>query len=218
MKEAPVRGGGRFPTRALPVGLVLIMIALAIALYLPLLPRTSILDDDDVAVRHPSVVTGAGILRAPFTSLFYRPLWRPLTTLSYRIDRPRTAQAPTPAGSGDPAVGEFVARAPMGRTNLLLFVIAVLIGMQFLRRIGHGLWVSLLIAAALLFHPAQMESVFTLAGRSELLATCAMLGALWLYVSRLRPPAPSPGEKAARHAPPTPFVWAGWASSRSSRC
>ncbi len=205
-----MRGNGRFPTGALPAGLILILAALAIALYLPLLPRTSILDDDDVAVRNPAVITGAGILRTPFASLFYRPVWRPLTTVSYRIDRPRDTQTRAAGGAGNPAAGETGARAPMGRANLMLFVIAVLLAMQFMRRVGHGLWVSALMGAALLLHPGQMESVLTLAGRSELLAICIMLGALWLYASRLRQPARLPGEQAVRHAPPTPFVWAAW--------
>ena len=60
------------------------LMVLALSFHAPL-PQTPIQDDGPVALEHPSVREGVPPWsRAPFYAESYRPIWRPLATLTLR--------------------------------------------------------------------------------------------------------------------------------------
>lgn len=198
----PARGGTA--RRCLmPAAFALGLILLGMLLYLPLLPDSAVQDDGEVALQHPSVAGGSGLARAPFYSGFYRPLWRPATLASYRLDW-LLANPPTPRsaeGGGESEAAAAGLRRVMGRTNLLFGLGATLLALLFLWRLGAGLWSGGLLAAILLVHPSSFESILSLAGRADLIAACGVLGALLIYLRWIRPPA---------GAAPATRAWTAW--------
>jgi hypothetical protein len=146
------------------------VLGVGLVIYLPLLSSSPVLDDSSVVFDNPAVAGGTGTwLTAPFYAGAFRPIWRPVTTLSYRLGW-------LAAESSKPA---------FALVNLLLLSAGALLVFLLLQRLGQGYWGGLVVAALLLAHPASSESVLRLAGRSELMSNGFLLGALLLYVARI---------------------------------
>ena len=110
-------------------------------------------------------------------------LYRPLTTLSFWFEN-------SFLGYGDTPLGYQVTNALLHWGNaMLVFVLG--------RRLGVGPLLTL--AAALLYalHPVCVEAVANIVGRSDLIATMAVLGGLVAYLSALDLPAGRRGRRIA---------------------
>jgi len=205
--RSPGPPAARSRNRALIVAVAIALTALALAWSLTLPPREAILDDGEVALRHPAVATGRGIATTPFYGLFHRPLWRPWTTLTYRLDwAARDGVSGAPDASAGPDArpepgGQQALRGCMGRVNALWALCSVALAFLFLQRVGAGAAVAAALAAILLLHPVNAESTLALAGRADTLAACALLGALIVYARWLRPAAPAAPDRPRRLRP-----------------
>ncbi|MCK4305228.1 MAG: hypothetical protein KAY24_13410 [Candidatus Eisenbacteria sp.] len=149
---------------------VVFLVSLGLGLYLPALSSNSVMDDASVFSENAGVCSGADWISAPFYADMYRPIWRPLATLSLRWN-----WAAWPDG-----------RKEAVQVNLLLFLLSGLLSFGLFRRVGLGVMTSAGAAAILLAHPAVAESVLRLAGRSELLALAFTLAAFMLHVGWAR--------------------------------
>jgi tetratricopeptide (TPR) repeat protein len=145
-------------------GVVLVVVGLA--LHLPVLSSSPLLDDRAVFHENPAVYGNADWLSAPFYVDTYRPIWRPLATLSLHL----SWQA-HPSGARQ-------AR----QVNVALLILCGLLLFVLLRRLGLGTVVSCAAAAFVIVHPAVGESVQRQAGRSELLSCCMLFAAVILYI------------------------------------
>ena len=151
--------------------------------YGPALPDQSLVDDDPVALHNGAVIDGQpSFAVAPYYSDLYRPLWRPLATLSLRLDRLRA----TRADELSPADLAHIHQT-MLHTSLLLVALAAFLIYLLFHRLGVPRWGAAAAAGVLLLHPANSQSVWMLAGRGELLAAVLILGALLVYVSAVSP-------------------------------
>ncbi|MBP6874663.1 MAG: hypothetical protein KBD56_01180 [Candidatus Eisenbacteria bacterium] len=205
MVQIPItRGRSRIAGTSRAAGRVWISFALLLALlcaavllvYLPVLPREALLDDDAVALANNGAVMRGepNWTVAPYYGDLYRPLWRPLATLTLRWNGIAASRGGSPS---DPLVHDR-AHDAMVATNLALFLVAGLLAVFVFRSAGLG-WVGASLAGgALLLHPAQSETIWRLAGRSELLAAVFVLGALLLYILALSRPAPVTNRPPAR--------------------
>jgi len=170
-----------------------LFVAVAFLVYAPALPGQPVFDDDAVAFTHGGVVGGRlAWTAAPYYGDLYRPIWRPLATLSLRCDRQLAAgrMDEVEAGPRGAAVAsEAIEKAhrAMTRMQLLLAAAGGFLALLLFRRLGLPAWASAFGAAVLLFHPVNSESIWRLAGRAELLGHVFLLGALLLYVSRISP-------------------------------
>jgi tetratricopeptide (TPR) repeat protein len=183
---------------------------LALSLHAPL-PQTPIQDDGAVALEHPSVRNGVPPWsRAPFYAESYRPIWRPLATLTLRWN-----WLASPAAAAPDAGALRLAHAGMTRTNVVLLALLGVLAFLLLRILRLGPAVAFALCAILVAHPAGVESVSTLAGRSELLANGILLVGLALYAGVIaRRPSPfagrGPGDSTRGT---TGWLWAVWGAS-----
>ena len=162
-------------TRTLP--LVLLLVAIA---YVPALTGGFAWDDHDLIEENP-LVTGAIHVR----EIFDRPFWtgalvegaayyRPLTVLTLALD------------------GRWHEGAlPFHFTNLLLHLGMTALVFAWLGRMGTSGWLRFLLAALFGLLPRLTESVAWISGRTDLLASLAVLAALWFH-------RPGPAERRTR--------------------
>jgi hypothetical protein len=149
--------------RALPTALVLLA---AILPYLPAV-RGEFLRDDVPYVLHNAVV----VMDRPWSDLFTQSLpphsplglYRPLTTLTFRLDRL--------VGGTQPLVYHL--------SSIALHALACVLLLFLLRRLGLPQPWAALAAALFAVHPSHVEPVCSISARSELLAFIAVLGALF---------------------------------------
>lgn len=151
-------------------GLILLL-ALAVLPYLNALRGAFVFDDIGLIVRHPAV-QGPFRLWTILTADYWASvkealLWRPVTTLSFALDR-------VIAGAS-PVWPHFV--------NLLLHASVTLLWASLIRRMTRR--DSLALVAGLLFavHPIHTEAVTWISGRAELLAAAYSLAAVHLALS-----------------------------------
>ncbi|MCK4414229.1 MAG: hypothetical protein KAY32_11840 [Candidatus Eisenbacteria sp.] len=201
-------GAGGWPDWASLVLIILILGGLAVLLYAPVLPPEPVLDDGPVALENGAVHSGSPPWTvATYYADGYRPLWRPLATASLRANWLLAVDARPPGRSDVQAA----AQAAMIWTHVVLF--AALAGLAFLwlRRTGLSLGAGAVAAALLVLHPVNCESVWRLAGRSELLGHFFLLSAFLIYVAHLSPPVgrgDQPRPTRGRHA----LAWVGFGS------
>lgn len=154
---------------------VLLPLGVALALYAGALGDGFAFDDTPAYVEQPVVAGQAPWWRALTTDIWaerpgfpHKTLWRPLTTLSWRLDHA--------LGGGAPWAPHAV--------NLALFLgLVLLVTLGLRRRLG-----PLAAGAAGLFlaaHPVFSEAVVSVVGRGELLV--ALLGLGGLLAARARP-------------------------------
>ena len=174
--------GGRWIWAA---GLAAVLAAATLLVYAPAVPDQPLLDDDPVALQNGAVTQGKPHwVRAPFYSDVYRPLWRPLATLTLRWNWLGAA-----GSAASPAESRIAAAHPvMVRTNLGLFILAGVLALLLFLRLGLPPWAGALGAGLLLLHPVNSESVWRLAGRAEILGQVFVSAALLVYVSLVSPP------------------------------
>jgi tetratricopeptide (TPR) repeat protein len=154
---------------------VLVFLVLALALYIPFLSQLPTradelptMDDRPVFFSNPVVrADDGGLLTAPFFADTFRPIWRPLTSLTLRWN-----WLLWPEGRAQAIV-----------VNVLLLVIGAGLAVALLRRLGVSTPIAASGVALILVHPVMVESVMRLAGRSELLAQALLLAAFVGYVT-----------------------------------
>jgi tetratricopeptide (TPR) repeat protein len=154
--------------------LCLLLAAVTIALYGPVLEHSFIvLDDSDYVTANPHIHQGLGwsTVKWAFTSTAAAN-WHPLTWLSHALDYQIFAL--NPAGHHLDSVLIHAANA------VLLFL---LLG-WITRRVGP----SLLVAALFALHPINVESVAWVAERKNVLSMFFFLAAIGAYVCYVRKP------------------------------
>jgi Tfp pilus assembly protein PilF len=162
-----------------------VLLLVAAGLYLPGFPRGPVMDDTSVFSENPAVRSAGDWLTSAFFADTYRPIWRPLTVLTYRWN-----WSIWPGG-----------RRPAAIVNLVLLTLAALLFTGLLRSLGLRRYIALGAGVLFLVQPVAVESVARLAGRSELLCICFMLAAMWMHtVWSRRDEAVTPTRLAARWA------------------
>lgn len=157
----------------LPAALLLIA-AVTIAVYWPVLHNGFIDFDDDVYVTSNMIVqqglTSKGVVWA-FTA-FHAGNWHPLTWLSHMLDVQLFSMDPR----GHHAV------------SLLLHVVNALLTCAILYRLTGFLGRSLVVALLFALHPLHVESVAWVAERKDVLSTLFWLLTIWAYAGYARKP------------------------------
>lgn len=142
---------------------------LALALFLPSLPGTFLVDDWPIVAENPLVARGD--VPAILTSDYWGPgannaQYRPLTILSFAVNH---------ALFGPQPLSFHV-------VNLLLHAAVVLVLFSLALRLELPLPAAWLAAALFAAHPIHLEAVNMIVGRAELLA--ALFGMLFLILAR----------------------------------
>lgn len=159
-----------------PWAAVIAALAIALALYGPVVGADFAFDDPAAVTTNP-LVTGEAPWTGAFTENFWggRPgfehlaSWRPLTVLSLRLDHA--------LGGGAPNAFHLV--------NLLLHLGVLLLLVLAALRAGAGSPLAFALGALVAAHPALSEAVASVVGRGDLLA--ALLGLGGLVALRRRP-------------------------------
>jgi protein O-mannosyl-transferase len=169
---------------------ILLLICIGVGVFYPHLTNQRGTDDSAVYFdNHAIREDGSGWWNASLYADAYRPIWRPLTMLTYRLN-----------WAADP--GQRLAPA---LTNLALLIMMGIAALIVFRKIGVGVMASITAGVFVIVHPIQTESFVRLAGRSELLSNLLVLAALVTYIVYLRP---------ARDVSTRGLVirWGGWAT------
>lgn len=170
MHPVPLSAGRSRGAPAWLPGLAAVLLALGV--YAGALRNGYALDDVPVLQQNPAV---QGLdLRALLTGAYWpgsRELYRPLTLLSFAVERVALGDAP----------------ALFHATNALLHALATGLLFALLRRLGAGAGAAGAGAALFAVHPVHVEAVANLVGRSELLAASLVLLASLLFLSRRAP-------------------------------
>jgi len=158
--------------RPRPVLWLFLLLLGVLAVYLPSLDGPLVWDDQQLIAENPAVTK-----LQPLYHYFTRPFWettevdvasrsyyRPLTTLSYALDF--ALHGGNPAG--------------LHLTNLGLHLLAISLLFMALRHRGHAGWSAALLSAFFALFPRNVESVAWISGRTDLLATCCVLGGVVL--------------------------------------
>lgn len=154
-----------WPTLAITIAL---LVLLGAVLFIPQISPNAVLDDSAVYAEHPIVrANGSAWWTAQYYADLYRPIWRPLATLSLHMN---WLVAP---GSCRGA----------SLVNLALLLIVAILSVLFMRRIGVGSIAAGAVMLIFLSHPAVAESVFRIAARGGLLAMLFMIVALLVQSS-----------------------------------
>ncbi len=156
----------------------MIVAAVALAASAPSLRNGFVYDDvpavaDDARIR----ALGPGLVTLPYWGADIRDrLYRPLTTLSFAIDRAMGGGAPL----------------PFHATNVALNLAVALLVLALARRVlGNG---PAALVASLWFavHPVHVEAMANVVGRSELLAAAGYLAAVLAYCGEAEAAAAAP--------------------------
>ena len=147
---------------------LLLIAALTVAIYWPVLHNDFIDFDDDVYVTVNMMVRQGLTLKGfiwAFTS-FHAANWHPLTWLSHMLDV------------------ELFGMNPMGHhaTSLLLHAVNSLLLCALLHRLTGFLGRSMFVALLFALHPLHVESVVWVAERKDLLSTLFWLMTMWAYI------------------------------------
>jgi len=147
--------------------ILLLLLAVTSAVYLPVSTYPFIDLDDDVYVTQNLRVTGglswSGVWWALTT--FHEGVWNPLTWLSFMLDH------------------ELFGLNPGGYHlhNLFLHLASVSVLFLILRRLTGCLWQSLAVAALFSLHPLNVESVAWVTERKNVLSTLLGFLTIWAY-------------------------------------
>jgi len=157
----------------LPLALVII-VAVTVAVYWPVLHNGFInFDDDDYVTANMVVrqgVTLKGFIWA--FSTFHAANWHPLTWLSHMLDV------------------ELYGLNPMGHhaTSLLLHTANTILLFGILSRLTGFVGRSMMVALLFAIHPLHVESVAWVAERKDVLSTLFWLLTMWAYIEYARKP------------------------------
>ena len=148
--------------------IVILLVAITLAVYLPILRHDFTNFDDDSYItenRHiQSGITKDSIIWA-FTSS-YASNWHPLTWISHMLDY------------------RLFGPKPMGHhaVNLLFHTLNTLLLLFILKRMTKSVWKSAFVAALFAIHPLHVESVAWAAERKDVLSTFFWMLTMWAYV------------------------------------
>jgi protein O-mannosyl-transferase len=153
----------------------LLLVLLTSALYAPALKNGFVnFDDPDYVTRNGAVLHGVSWQNVVWAFSTDNPAanWHPLTWISHMVDV------------------QWYGRSPTGHhfTNVLLFVVDVLLLFLFLERATGAALRSAAVAALFAVHPLNVESVAWIAERKSVLSIFFMLLALLAYVWYARRP------------------------------
>ena len=162
-------GGRRFFAVALVVS------ALTLAVFLPVVDSAFVLLDDPAYVTENAQVSAglsSGGFAWAFTSVGYASNWHPLTWLSHMLDV------------------QLFGLNPAGHhaTSLLLHLVNAVLLLSVLRRMTGALWPSAFVAALFAVHPLHVESVAWVAERKDVLSTFFGILAVGAYLRHVRWP------------------------------
>jgi len=150
----------------LPLALLLLA-AVTVAVYWPLLHNGFIDFDDDVYVTSNMIVRQGLTLKGFFWafSTFHAANWHPLTWLSHMLDV------------------ELFGLNPLGHhaVSLLLHTLNSLLLCALLYRLSGFIGRSVVVALLFALHPLHVESVAWVAERKDVLSTLFLLLTIWAY-------------------------------------
>jgi protein O-mannosyl-transferase len=157
------------------VVLSLLLVAVTLAVYNPVIRNRFINLDDAYYITHnPHVTAGLSwqTLRWSFSS-FYQANWHPLTWISHALDY------------------QFFGANPAGHhyVNVLLHALNAALLFLLLQSATGFTWRSLMVATLFALHPVNVESVAWAAERKNVLSMLFFLLALQAYVGYVRKPA-----------------------------
>lgn len=162
-------------TKGRAVGLIVILlVAVTLAVYWPLLRSDfTRYDDDQYVTENPIVrqgLTGKGVHWA--FNVGYVGNWHPLTWLSHMLDV------------------EIFGLRPAGHhgVNIILHLANVLLLFFVLKRMTGRLWESAFVAALFAVHPLHVESVAWIAERKDVLSTVFWMLAMGAYAAYAESP------------------------------
>jgi tetratricopeptide (TPR) repeat protein len=175
------RGKGQEPRASVRPGLVVGAVAVTtLAVHASSIEAPFVWDDRPLILDSPLVQSAR-----PLSEYFLRPFWvspldpdaarahyRPLVTLSYRVDHLVGGDAPL----------------AFHATNVLLHTLVAGLLFAWMRRLGAGLFAAALATLAFSLHPRATESVTWISGRTDVLALLFVLAALLAWPDRASPP------------------------------
>lgn len=155
----------------LPLALLLIA-AVTVAVYVPVLHNGFIDFDDDLYVTSNMIVRQGLTLDGFFWafSTFHAANWHPLTWLSHMLDV------------------ELFGLNPLGHhaVSLLLHTLNSVLLCALLYRLSGFIGRSMVVALLFAIHPLHVESVAWVAERKDLLSTLFLLLTIWAYAGYVR--------------------------------
>jgi Flp pilus assembly protein TadD len=186
MTSENIKPAGKTSVFAHPAVLCLLLVAVTLAVYWPVM-RCDFVNYDDPAyfTSNVHVQTGLTLPNIVWTfSTRQTANWHPLTWLSLMLDV------------------ELFGDGPIGPhfTNLLFHLANTVLVFLLLRRLTAANWRSAFVAALFALHPLHVESVAWIAERKDVLSTFFGLLSLWAYAchaQRVTGDQPSPGFGAA---------------------
>jgi len=177
----PAAEPARLETRAASPGLGavvpgLVLLAAVLAAYAPSLGGRFVWDDTSLILRNDALGSWSGLVRLLGSDVSSiggdapGAYWRPLTILSFFVDR------------------LFWGLNPVGfhLTNVLLHALVALSLFSLLRALGASSLAAALGAALQSLHPAATESVAWISGRTDVLAALLVLAAARVILGRGR--------------------------------
>jgi hypothetical protein len=154
-------------------GTVLVGLTLATALAMGGSIRNGFVDDDvPIIVQNPHVTDPSHWHEIPATTYWISTLWRPLTITGFALEWRAT--------NGAAWCFHLV--------SLALYLLAGVLLVLLMERLGMRTGVTLLAGLAFMVHPVHVEVVANIVGQSELLATISLLAATLLYLRARRQP------------------------------
>jgi Flp pilus assembly protein TadD len=167
MTSENFKPAGKSSVFAQPVVLCLLLVAVTLAVYWPVLRCDFVnYDDPDYFFSNPHVLAGLSSSNLVWAFCTGRAgNWHPLTWVSLMLDR--ELSGPGPAGP------HF--------TNLLFHLANTVLLFLLLRHLSGTTWRSAFVAALFALHPMHVESVAWIAERKDVLSTFFGLLALVFY-------------------------------------
>jgi tetratricopeptide (TPR) repeat protein len=147
---------------------LLLVVAAAVVAYLNAAGGALVFDAKVIVAENPALQTwSADGVRYLFTHDYWQPmatdgLYRPLTTLSFLIDR-------TLLGHGDVAFGYVV-------ENVALHALCAVLVYALVWQAARRRWAATVAALLFAVHPVTTEAVTNVVGRADLLASAGVLG------------------------------------------
>ncbi|MGO9476350.1 MAG: tetratricopeptide repeat protein, partial [Limisphaerales bacterium] len=185
--------------RAMPFFLCLLLVAVTLAVYWPVIHCESLnYDDPDYFTSNVHVQAGLtlpGVIWAFTTG--HASNWHPLTWLSLMLDV------------------DLFGKGPAGPhfTNLLFHLANTVLLFLLLRQMTSAPWRSAMVAALFALHPVHVESVAWISERKDVLSAFFGLLALWFYAGYARRvagdqwPAFAPPDSSPVTRHPSRFYW-----------
>ncbi len=146
------------------------IVVVAVGVYVHSIPNDFVYDDHAVVEhdeRSHDLSRVGELFRGGYWVVTTRPLYRPLTLLSFALNH---------AVTGLSAPGYRV-------VNIALHALVCVVVYALMKRLLGGVCVGLAAGLVYAVHPIHVEAVVPIVGRSELLAALMVITALWLYAA-----------------------------------